>query len=342
MKINEFGIRSGNESFRPVPTRPRVTVVGDSFVFSEGISDGERFTDELQRLLGPDCEVVNASVPGYGTGQEFLLVEKLRTRGVDLGEVVLHVFFTNDTSDNAGLAYESLERDPQKPVFEVDAGELRHSPPTPWQPIPVDAIAADLGRQSLLLALLRQRIGILAASHPSLLTTFASAGARVQLPRTPGVILAWYAPGWEERWGRTRDVLRHFARRVENEGSEFLIAFMPSPFQVEKVFEEIARAHAGESYYADFLTDIDRPQRELLGFCIEDRLHCIDLTPALREPRGESAFFLQEGHLNAFGSTLVAKRLYASLRTRCHGPPDRGALPEPPSFRRRDTAADTR
>jgi len=315
--INELGIRNAALPARVAPPRRRFAVVGDSFVFSEGLTEGERFTDALQQLVGPDCEVVNAGVPGYGTGQEALLVEDLRARGVDLGQTLVLVFFTNDVSDNAGLAYESLERDPRKPVFEVRGDELVHGPTEPWPVVPTEAIAAHLGRRSLFLALLRQRVEVLAASNPWIVPALARADARVPLPRPPGVILGWYAPGWEERWQRTRAILRYFARVVRSDGTRLLIAFMPSPFQTEKVFEEVLRSHADEPLYGAFLADVDRPQRALFELCAEDDLACIDLTPALRAPRDRPAFFLHEGHLNAFGSSLVARALYAGLHGGC-------------------------
>ncbi len=314
--IHAIGLR--NDPLPPkIPApRRRVTVVGDSFVFSEGLTDGERFTDELERRLGPDCDVVNAGVPGYGTGQQLLLVEALRARGFELGKTLVLVFFTNDISDNAGLEHESLEPDPQKPAFEVRDGELIHNAVAPWPAVPTEAIAAHLGRRSLFVAFLRQRVELLVASRPGVVAAFARAGARVPMSRTPGVILGWYAPGWEARWERTRDVLGHFAKRARADGSELLIVFMPSPFQTEEVFEEVLRSHADEPLNAAFLADIDRPQRMLLDFCAHAQLDCFDLTSALRAPRDQPAFFLHEGHLNAVGSSLVAVALHEALAAR--------------------------
>ena len=315
--IDERGVRGGPRSPSPAPGRRRLTVVGDSFVFSEGLSEGELFTDGLQALVGPECEVVNAGVPGYGTGQETLFVEKLRAQGFSLGQTVVLVFFTNDLSDNAGLAYESLEPDPRKPVFEVRGDELVQTPTTPWPPVPVEAIADQLARRSLFLAFVRNRVEILAASNPWIVTLLARVQARVPIPRPPGVILGWYAPGWEERWARTRGILRHFARVVQSDGTRLLIAFMPSPFQAEEVFDAVLRSHTDEPLYAAFLADRDRPQRALLEFCAEEELRCLDLTPALRAPRNQPAFFLHEGHLARFGSALVARELHAALNEGC-------------------------
>ena len=317
MSIDPLGLRGRTRSLRVARPQGRVTVVGDSFVFSEGLSEGQLFTDELQRLLGRDCDVVNAGVPGYGTGQELLHLQDLRSRGFEPGRTVVLVFFTNDLSDNAALAYESLEPDPRKPLFEVRDGRLVHGATEPWPPVPSEAIATHLSRRSLLVAFLRHRLALLAAGHPWIVTTLARFDARVTLPRPPGVIQSWYAPGWEERWERTRAILRHFAEDVQRDGTALRIAFMPSPFQAEQVFQAVLRSHPEEPLYQAFLADVDRPQRMLLELCEEEALRCIDLTTALRAPRSEPAFFLHEGHLNAFGSRLVARELLAALEDGC-------------------------
>ena len=48
-------------------SRERVTILGDSFVFTEALNDGEHFTDHLQKLAAERFEVVNVSIPGYGS-----------------------------------------------------------------------------------------------------------------------------------------------------------------------------------------------------------------------------------------------------------------------------------
>jgi hypothetical protein len=315
--INELGLRGVPVALRAQSPGRRITVLGDSFVFSEGLSDGALFTAKLEQRLGSSCEVVNAGVPGYGTGQEALHLASLRERGFEIGRQVVIVFFTNDISDNAGQSYGSLDLDPRKPIFEVRDGELIHTRPPPWPAIPKDAIAADIARKSLFAAFLRQRVELLASGNPWLVTLLARFDARVPLPRPPGVIHGWYAEGWEARWERTRQILDYLAMQVASAGSEPVIAFMPSPFQAEPVFEAVMRSYREQPLYAAFLADIDRPQRMLESFCAARPYRCIDLTPALRALRDQPAFFLQEGHLNELGSALVAAALHAALGDRC-------------------------
>jgi hypothetical protein len=304
-QIGELGLRT-TAALKP-PHR-RATVIGDSFVFSEGLSDGEVFTDILQTKVGPELEIVNAGVPGFGTGQQTLLVNRLRERGFDLGQKVLLVFFTNDIADNAGIKYGSMEHDPAKPVFEVRGDVLTSTavPPWPrWEAASVNALVSN----SIAYMFIRSRLEIIAANNPWIVRTAAAAGLSVSLPREPGIVGAWYSPSWEDRWRRTDAILDHFARSVQGEGRELVIAFMPSPFQVEKVFEELIRSQADSPLNKAFLADMDRPQRVLREFCEARRLRFVDLTPPLRAHGAGPVYFLREGHLNAVGSAIVANAL---------------------------------
>jgi hypothetical protein len=55
--------------------KPRIVFLGDSFVWGYDAEQGERFTEQLQKLI-PRWEVINLGVSGYGTDQEFLLLQK--------------------------------------------------------------------------------------------------------------------------------------------------------------------------------------------------------------------------------------------------------------------------
>jgi hypothetical protein len=55
--------------------KPRIVFLGDSFVWGYDAEEEERFTEQLQKLI-PHWEVINLGVSGYGTDQEFLLLQK--------------------------------------------------------------------------------------------------------------------------------------------------------------------------------------------------------------------------------------------------------------------------
>jgi lysophospholipase L1-like esterase len=108
----------------PNPSR-RVLILGDSFTWGWGVSQGELFSDKLQSHLAPDVAIYNRGINGFGTSQEYLLLQReLETRHYD---AVALMFYLNDVGDNV---------DPKRgrrPLFELDGDRLvpRNQPPLP-------------------------------------------------------------------------------------------------------------------------------------------------------------------------------------------------------------------
>src|SRR5437667_5495025 len=64
--INRAGFRQKPEvSPERTPGRRRILLLGDSFVFGQGVIDSDRFGDRLATVL-PDTEVVNMGMSGTG------------------------------------------------------------------------------------------------------------------------------------------------------------------------------------------------------------------------------------------------------------------------------------
>lgn len=70
------------EGRRATPVRPdaarAVLLFGDSFTFGDGVEDRETFAWRLGELLGPDWQVFNYGVSGYGAHQALALIESGR------------------------------------------------------------------------------------------------------------------------------------------------------------------------------------------------------------------------------------------------------------------------
>jgi hypothetical protein len=110
---NSNGFRDIEPSF---DSRPGVLFLGDSFVWGYGVETGVRFTERL-RTRHPEWQIYNCGVAGYGTDQEFLLLQEYLQKFHP--RVVFLVFCTeNDHLDNCSHGdgtwvfkpYFSLER----------------------------------------------------------------------------------------------------------------------------------------------------------------------------------------------------------------------------------------
>ncbi len=99
----------------------RILFLGDSFTWGFDAEVNERFTDLLQEAL-PQYGMVNAGVSGYGTDQQFLLMERLWNH-VNPKVVVITFCVDNDRDDNSSsFRYQQQH----KPYFvRTPEGELQ-------------------------------------------------------------------------------------------------------------------------------------------------------------------------------------------------------------------------
>jgi hypothetical protein len=106
---NSLGLRDIEFS---LDARPTIMFLGDSFVWGLDAEADERFTELLRpRLSG--YKIMAAGVSGYGTDQEYLLLQRLWAK-VRPAVVVLIFCTQNDRLDNAtNIRYEGY----QKPYF---------------------------------------------------------------------------------------------------------------------------------------------------------------------------------------------------------------------------------
>lgn len=108
-KHNSLGLR--DEEFK-ADGRPAILFLGDSFVWGLDSEAEERFSDLLKPRI-PDYRILAAGVSGYGTDQEYLLLQKLWPK-VKPSVVVLIFCADNDRLDNmTSHRYENY----QKPYF---------------------------------------------------------------------------------------------------------------------------------------------------------------------------------------------------------------------------------
>lgn len=314
--INKLGLRQGPLAPEPAPGVERISVVGDSFIFGPPVDDAETIPAQLQALAGSRYEVVNISAPGYGTAQQYRLIEELRAKGYKLGSKVVLSFFTNDVQDNLALDYATLAPNPRQPAFAVDAaGELKQvSAPVAPKPRKRRGGRAGLLERSLFASYVRYQLDVLAVSYPGMVSALRALGVVPSLPRTPGIVLGWHSPGWEEQWQVSARVLEYVVKRLRAlpEAPEVYIAFVPSPFQVHETFRRaVVSGAGGDARYASFIADSDRPQRVLRALAGRLEVPFIDLTPAVRAA-GERApmYYPREGHFNAVGCRVAAEVLY--------------------------------
>jgi carbamoyltransferase len=124
VKTNQEGFRCNNEVTAQKSKPNRVLVFGDSYTAGEGVSNGKRYSDVLERNLN-ETEVLNFGLSGTGTDQQFLIYRQY-AKSVEHDAVVIGVLVEN-IQRNVLKQREWSDRDGQqlivpKPWFELSSG----------------------------------------------------------------------------------------------------------------------------------------------------------------------------------------------------------------------------
>ena len=99
-KHNSLGLR--DEEFS-LDAKPTIVFLGDSFVWGVDSEANERFSDLLKPRI-PDYRILAAGVSGFGTDQEYLLLQRIWPK-VKPAVVVLIFCGLNDRQDNVRSLY---------------------------------------------------------------------------------------------------------------------------------------------------------------------------------------------------------------------------------------------
>lgn len=170
-------------------SKKRIAFVGDSFVWGYDAEQEERFTEKLQALL-PDWEILNLGVSGYGTDQEFILLQKYFERYQP--EIVVLVFSDNDVEENT---LNQAHGGYYKPYFE----EVDHQLVERGVPVP-------------------KCLRYYRAEHPLF---FRSELMQFSFTR----YLAWSAPRHVSSKNPTLRLVQEIRTYVESKGAKFVLAY---------------------------------------------------------------------------------------------------------------------
>jgi carbamoyltransferase len=94
VRVNEQGFRSDRpfEAKKKAGVR-RILLFGDSFTAGEGVSNGQRYSDFLERSI-PNLEVYNFGMPAAGTDQHYLIYREF-AQHIEHDLLIIGVFVEN-------------------------------------------------------------------------------------------------------------------------------------------------------------------------------------------------------------------------------------------------------
>jgi GDSL-like lipase/acylhydrolase family protein len=315
VSTNAFGLRGAELPSGKIPGLRRIVALGDSFTFGDAVEAEEAWPAQLEAHLNRDgssarWQVINAGIPGHGTGQQLLLSrmlgERLRPDVVVLGFTVV-----NDVLDNLCVEEASYTPKTAVPCFVLDGDRLRLIAASPTDRAPARRprlrVADFLSGQARRLAL----------GHPGLLAVAGWSGMRIELPYVPATVASWYDPRYAEPgWRLTRRLLIELREQLDAERVPLVILVIPAALQVDPALQSTLRALGRrQPAVQEFLGEPARPQRLVGEFCRDARLACLDALPSLVESErlGVRTYYSIDNHwtpaAHALAADLVARRL---------------------------------
>lgn len=277
VETDEVGLRNSRDAFG---RSQDVVLLGDSFTFGYGTSQGDTWAEALARLSG--LHVYNAGVYGTGPSQEIeLLLFLVNEKGLKINPgatIFVLVFEGNDFSDPS--AYRSPEAAPE----EGTVGRY---------------FRRTLGRRLFLLAQ-NLKEGTYPRSEYLALSsqTFGKVGFRRQYI---DVVETNYSGDLDQHM-RANGMSRAFDRLHQLKVSQALsvvIVFAPEKWRVYREYYSTASPPIGANDFKDRVRDLARQQ----GFAFWD------LEPMFKDcaDKGYMLFWRDDTHWNVAGNLAVAR-----------------------------------
>jgi lysophospholipase L1-like esterase len=268
---------------QPKPPRPavptsRILVLGDSFTWGWGVSQGQVFTDLLQAALPATVAVYNRGIPGIGTAQEYLLLQ--RELAARVYDTVVLMFCINDLSDNIST------RQGRRPYFELVDGDLR---PRNQPALPVINPVGQFLREH------SRAYGFVQFELELLKRRFSGEPNDEREYRTAPAVDFHDVPGYAV----TARLLGQMQRLARQHGARFFLVYIPhgSEIELDIPFPYVRSIHA-------MVDDIAR----------SEGIPLLDLSPSLhqRAKARERLIYAIDGHWTPAGHRVAAAALLAS------------------------------
>ena len=318
VRVNSIGMREREVAERQ-PGRPRILHIGDSVAFGAGVDARWRCSDFMARALAGTAEVLNTAVPGFGTDQELLLLQRIAPQ-LEPDIVVLDFFMVNDVINN-GLEHLFLGTAP-KPRFQVEGDSLVLASPVrrPETP-PVRRVAygfRNLLQESHFLVMLVRGLkraggaGAETPSHDAFPLGFGRGRGGASVTHW-SVFESPYDAGMEKAWRTTEAILLGVKQYCDRIGADLIVFVFPL-IEADDDWRQWLIEGAGVA--ADRL-DFHAPFVRLEGFCGRHGIDCVYPRAEFREAARRRQLYLErDGHPNAYGHALAARVLLEHLRAR--------------------------
>lgn len=286
LEFNPMGLRDPRQSYTKPEGVFRILLLGDSYVEAAQVQADQSVSVKLERQLsaslGRPVEVINGGVFGYGTAQEYLLLD---TEGVKYKPDLVVLFFChcNDIPNNnyrMELIDGELDR-ALKPYFDLedDDSELRLIPPPP--PDQRTSLRYRLRDNSLLYNVIETGV-VYKFELQNPREAFNGVDGLVEPTR--GKYDAKPTGEWDRSWRITEAILGKMKARATEMGAPLVVVGIPEWRMLERAYWQ---RDANKRLVESKRGGPDAPVRLLDGAAQRVGVPHLDLMPAF-QPRADA------------------------------------------------------
>lgn len=309
VQINSAGMREGECVVeKPEGTR-RIAVLGDSFVSNLDVDAADVFTEVMETLLPPSCQVLNFGVNGFSPVQEYLLLKDLAVR-YRPDVVLMVVYLRNDFDDNQGTM-DWIKGYARPKARIASGGELIiESAPSssPERPESAGDWGKDEEDEPLTLGNAHTRLLLYHFVRDRLFYRF-----NVFLMPEIRMCAKSASPETTASYSLMEKIIGEFAGFCRMNGIEPVVVVAPT---IVQVYDDLYWARMVRKYrLPEKEYDLFKPNRFILDACRRRGVHSLDLTPALRRhaQAGERIYYPHNQHWNRAGNRIVAEAICGYL-----------------------------
>lgn len=319
VEINAAGWRDIDHALEKPADTYRIAVLGDSYSEAMQVSREDTFWAQLPKMLA-DCgfqkgkriEAMNFGVSGYGTAQEYLVLESKAMRyRPDL--VLMQFTNGNDVMDNSA----ALKRETERPYYVPDPdGTLRLDdsfaalPDFRKRTTPVREALRAFADDSRVLQLVRN------TRFDPIIRKASATAVGVEQGLEPEVLAPPQNQGWETAWGITERLIAKTRDHARQHGADFMLVSVPYAIQVHP--DPYVRAELQKKLG---VPDLLYPDQRIAAFALRDGIRALLLAPEMqRLAEQNKAYYhgfqngsLGRGHWNSDGHRTAAALIAARL-----------------------------
>ncbi len=268
-------------------TLPRIVFLGDSFTYGIGVDGNDTFSALIEKKLrgkNKNVQTINAGVGGYGTEQEFLLLQS-HVDTFQPDAVVLGFFLGNDFEDNE-INWRKFGVNEEGCI--------------------VSKTKDENGSFSLIGVIKSSRIVQVSYTIANQLQFISIEHEELRQKTHPALKRYTVDANFDEvKFENTQQYIRKTNAFLQARNIPFFVMLIPEKRATNE--KELFSILEGRGYASDEILSLN-PQDFLLSLCAEESIPCLDLTPSFREETAYKQFFFpKDGHYTEEGHALTAE-----------------------------------